>query len=361
MSNNIFVKRYFKPEEFKQEIYDSKDRIFEKGLSCGWDEGDRYVSFKAGCSTYIYSHPAQGKTVFVTETLIHLAKNHNQYICIYSPEMGERKDVVWNLIQVYVGKRLFGEDAYRITDKEIDDAMEFINEHFLILENNVPDHIKKNNPNLNLFSVKDVYRQIFKAEQDYGKKVNIVCIDPFNLLDREPDQVTAQEHNYVANVLKFINEKCKEWGIHTILVSHLRAPVKNKDQATGVEYFPIPYPDELAGGQTFYRMGFQMIAIWRPPFGLCDKAGIPYEENITRVIVQKTKPFGVGKIGQFDLHYDLNTHTLYERYADSKYRCGEIEKKGIRIHNYTGSNTSLKPSPHWDEPMKTLDEEVDLF
>ena len=114
------TKKYFRASEFKDDVYASQGETFEKGWSCGWSCGDDFISFKKGFTSYVYSHPHQGKTVWVTESLIHLAKNEGLTICVYSPETGGKKEVVWNLIQVYTGKRLYGKGAHKITTQEID-------------------------------------------------------------------------------------------------------------------------------------------------------------------------------------------------------------------------------------------------
>ena len=55
-----------------------------------------------------------------------------------------------------------------------------------------------------------------------------------------------------------------------------------------------------------------MVCIWRPPSGLNDENGLPYEENQTEVRIQKSKPKGVGKLGKFSLFYDVKGHSFYE-------------------------------------------------
>jgi hypothetical protein len=250
------TKKYFRANEFKDDVYASQNETFEKGWSCGWSCGDDFVSFKKGFTSYVYSHPHQGKTVWVTESLIHLAKNENLTICIYSPETGGKKEVVWNLIQVYTGKRLYGKGAHKITTQEIDVALEFINEHFIVLEHNP---FAKGV--LERFTVRDIFNQVHLAEKDYNKKVDVLCVDPFNLLDRELDDDRKAIQDYVLSTLSFINSASKKMGLHTILVAHLAGEELIVDKDTGIEYMPKPHPSKLAGGQSFWRAGFQMIGL----------------------------------------------------------------------------------------------------
>lgn len=348
------TKKYHKVSEFHQDVLDAQHTTFEKGWSCGWDCGEDNISFKRGYTTYLYSHPHQGKTVFITEILLHLAKNEGLNICIYSPETGGKKEIVWNLIQVYTGKRLYGKSAHKISAKEIDDAMDFIDKHFIILEHN-----PFANGTIERFTVKDIFNQVHMAQKAYDRKVDVLCIDPFNLLDRELEDDRKQIADYVLSTLGFINAASLKMGLHTILVAHLAGEELISDKDTGIEYMPKPHPSKLAGGQSFWRAGFQMIGIWRQPFGCLDKRGFAYPENSMQILTQKTKPIGVGKLGSFEIFYNTENHTLYETHGDKKYRCGERSNDLMSKLNYTGKNTSLQPSVQWSEPQKSAQE--DLF
>ncbi len=349
------TKKFFKASEFEDEVHSSVNETFEKGWSCGWECGDDYMSFKEGFTSYIYAHPHQGKTVFVTEILIHLAKNEGKMICIYSPETGSKKDIVWNLIQVYTGKRMYGKGAYKISKQEIDDALFFINKHFVILEHNPFE--KKEDKQFARFTVRDIFNQVSLAQKEYNCKIDVLCIDPFNLLDRELEDDRKAIQDYVLSTLSFINSASKTMKMHTILVAHLAGAELITDKDTGIEYMPKPHPSNLAGGQSFWRAGYQMVGLWRPPFGVVDKkTGYSFPDNALRIFVQKTKPFGVGKIGMFEIFYDTDTHTLYETYGEVRFRCGELSKRGIAFNN---PSAGISPSKHWSEPTKEHDKELD--
>lgn len=347
------TKKYFRASEFKDDVYASQGETFEKGWSCGWDCGQDNISFKRGYTTYLYSHPGSGKTVFITEVLLHLAKSEGLTICIYSPETGSRIDIIWNLIQVYTGKRLYGKSAHKISKNEIDLALEFIDKHFIVLEHN-----PFTKDGLSRFTVKDIFNQVHLAQIDYDTKIDVLCIDPFNLLDRELEDDRKAIQDYVLSTLSFINSASKKMDLHTILVAHLAGDDVIVDKETGIEYSPKPHPSKLAGGQSFWRAGFQMIGLWRTPFGCLDRQGFPYKENSVWIMTQKVKPLGTGKLGHFEIHYDPETHTLYETFGDKRYRCGGF---GVDLYHQMagGKNTSLTPSVQWSEPLKSADEQLE--
>lgn len=338
------TKKYNRASEFRDDIYNAQQNTFSKGWSCGWDCGDENISFKRGYTTYLYSHPGQGKTVFVTEVLLHLAKNEGLNICIYSPETGSKTDIVWNLIQVYAGKRLYGKSAHQISKQEIETALDFIDKHFIILEHN-----PFQNKGIERFTVKDIFNQVYLAQTEYNKKIDVLCIDPFNLLDREVEDDRKQIQDYVLSTLGFINSASKKMDLHTILVAHLAGDELIVDKDTGIEYSPKPHPSKLAGGQSFWRAGFQMIGIFRTPYGCVDKKGYPYRENAMWIMTQKVKPLGTGKLGHFELYYDTNTHTLYETYGDKRFRCGDMAK------SFSEALSTIQPNTMFDNEPKQLD------
>lgn len=344
-------KKYFRVNEFKDEVYSSQDESFSKGWSCGWMIGDDNMSFKRGYTTYLYGHPGSGKTVFITEILLHLAKNKGLNVCIYSPETGAKHEIVWNLIQVYTGKRLYGKSAHRITKPEIEKAMEFINKHFIILEHN-----PFGKDGLSRFTAKDIFNQVHLASKEYNMNIDVLCIDPFNLLDREVDDDRKAIQDYVLGTLSFINAASKKMKLHTILVAHLAGDDLMVDKDTGIEYMPKPHPSKLAGGQSFWRAGYQMIGLWRQPYGMLDKSGYAYKENAMNVMVQKTKPLGVGKVGHYELFYDTDTHTLYENFGGKKFRCGEWGK-----NDFDHVDTSKIPVNSWFDSPKEQDNLISPF
>jgi hypothetical protein len=67
------------------------------------------------------------------------------------------------------------------------------------------------------------------------------------------------------------------------------------------------------------------------------------------IMTQKTKPLGVGKLGQFELYYDTNTHTLYETFGDKRFRCGEMNK------SFSEALSTIKPNKMFDNQSKQLD------
>jgi hypothetical protein len=61
-----------------------------------------------------------------------------------------------------------------------------------------------------------------------------------------------------------------------------------------------------------------MICVWRYPKGLKDEFGTPYQLNQVKIIVQKSKPKGIGACGEFDLFFDTWRNCYYEEINGTK-------------------------------------------
>jgi hypothetical protein len=71
-------------------------------------------------------------------------------------------------------------------------------------------------------------------------------------------------------------------------------------------------------------------------------------------MTQKTKPLGVGKLGQFELYYDTNTHTLYETFGDKRFRCGEMNNN-FSLYVDASLQSSMKPNTLFDSKSELTD------
>jgi hypothetical protein len=96
-----------------------------------------------------------------------------------------------------------------------------------------------------------------------------------------------------------------------------------------------------------------MIGLFREPYGVIKKDGFPYEENCTQVIIQKAKPFGSSQLGMFKIYYDQDTHTMYERFGERKFRCGEWGKD-----SFDKVDTTKMPVSSWFESDKDIQVEA---
>ena len=83
----------------------------------------------------------------------------------------------------------------------------------------------------------------------------------------------------------------------------------------GLRYATPAEANEYAGGQSWKRRSFQMLLVYRPPSPDVIKMGrvkIETDAGETWLIVQKSKPKGVGMLGRCSLYYNPATQNYQE-------------------------------------------------
>ena len=314
-------KAYFRVSEFQQEVLDKREETFERGFEIGFQSAYDFLNLKKGFTSYLYAAPFSGKSSFVMDIYMYIARRYGAKCAIYSPESGGREALVSYLVQVYLGKKLHGKEAQKATDIEWMEALKFIDEHFLIL---APKIVGEGAVN---FTTKEMFKQLSEACKEYGWKLDILLIDPLTMLRKDEEDRKKSIADYILDNLYYINHIAEAWKIHIQIAMHTADSENIIDKDTGLEFAAKPYPNKLHNGQNVFRTGQTMFGLWRCPAGVIDKrTGLPYPEDATDILVQKNKILGAGDIGEFRLYFDVKRQKFYEIIAGKKYYCGEYEQ-----------------------------------
>lgn len=331
-------KNYFRVSERQEKILESREKNLSRGYEIGFYSAHNYFNIKKGTTSYVYAFPFSGKTSWLFDVLMYVAKKYGAKIAVYSPETGDDTALVTFLVQVYLGKKLHGRHAQVATDEEWLEALEFIDNHFIFLD---PIMIGEHKVT---FSAKEMFRQVYNAQKEYGWKVEIVVADPYNLLSRDEEDRRKSIAEYTLDNLSYINQVAKTMDIHVMIAMHLRDEEAVVDNETGVEYMPKPYPNKISNGQSVWRVGQIMMGLWRCPEGVIEKStGIPYASNRTDILVQKNKMLGTGEVGTFTLYYDVYKQKFYEIVDGVKYYCGEYQEMAER-ETKEPKESAIKPN-----------------
>lgn len=337
--SETFKKNYFRVSERKEKILNDRKKNLERGFEIGYYSAHEYINLKKGTTSYIYAFPFSGKTSWLFNILMYIAKRYGTKIAIYSPETGSDSALVTFLVQVYLGKKLHGRDGQEATDAEWLEALDFIDNHFVILD---PVLIGVNKIT---FSAKEMFKQVTIAEREYGWNVEIVVVDPYNLLARGEGEKSKPISEYTLENLSYINQVAEVLDKHIMIAMHLRDEEPIVDKESGEEYMPKPYPNKIHNGQSVWRAGQLMMGMWRTPTGAIEKStGIPYEPYRTDFFVQKNKMLGAGEVGFFTLYYDVPSQRFYEIVDGVRYFCGEYEQRAIK----QVKKSALKPNLNFD-------------
>lgn len=327
-------KAYFRINEFRQEVLDKRNETFERGFEIGFKSAEDYINLKKGFTSYIYANPFAGKSSFILNTYIYLARRYKAKIAIYSPESGGKDALVSYLCQLVMGKKLHGVGAKKASDAEWLAALDFLNEHFLILD---PPVIGKNALE---FSAREVFNQLGHACKELGWKLDVLLIDPLTMLRKSDEDRKKSIADYILDMLYYFNNIAQVWDIHIQIAMHTSDMEHIVDKETGIEYSPRPTPNRLHNGQNVWRTGQTMAGLWRCPAGVIEKTtGMPYPDNATDVLVQKNKILGAGDVGSFRLYFDIEKQNFYEKIDGKNYYIGEYEE----IHGSATDSKSILP------------------
>jgi len=286
--------------------YLSKLRVdgLKRGEHTGFENLYQKYSVKAGSMTFIIASPAVGKTAILYEILINLAEYSNYKIAIFSPEGGSPTDLYAEMLWAYLRKPFLLNDISNASDKEVEDAYAFLDEHFYIIDSGLKD-----------LTAGSFFRAVDDIEKEDDVKIDAIVIDPIVELNINPDNKRDDIAlgSFLTRVRKFSSDK----GIHTFIAIHTRAMTmlsKKKDDGTTMLYYPQPTFFDTMGGMMWSRKGYMVLSLWRPPIELINPdTDVPYERNETIVEILKVKPKIMGAVGRVSLFYDTMSSRFYEK------------------------------------------------
>lgn len=262
-------------------------------------KGFEGMSFKMGYHTVVASPPASGKSEFILSTLLKIMERDGSRSLIFSPEMGDASEITATMVTMLTGKTIYY-DKHRelIIDDEIKPILSWLDDHVFIIEAE------------KTLTIEDIYEQYEKAVLEFGF-IDYIVVDNLNDL-KEPIDANGRQDLGIEQMMSFVRMKNKMYNCHTIMVthsSHQGAPITKN----GIRFYPPITPEEIRGGRATYRKGYLMLTLWRPPYGLNDEDGVPYEKNEVHVIVLKGKPNGTATKGFVaKLYYDYKKISFEE-------------------------------------------------
>lgn len=305
-----------KASSVKAGALNRRKEVGEKGWLTGYKTLDEFISYKKGYSTTIYSYAHQGKTQFALDQCVNLAVMYGAKIAVYLTEAGDAEEIVLEIAQTYMRRSLADRE---LTDSELEFAIDsFVDKHFYII-----------NSSSQLFSVKELAWAVADTNEAYGINIDIVVIDHFGNLEKDSDQKYFKTDENVKYVMQTVNRMSKKLNLHTFILFHIRDTEPIKCSQSGKYYLPKPEHHNISGGQQANYQGMQMIAVWRPVYhpnklGIVDPDTMePYEQNETRIIVSKSKPKHIGRLGESALFFNVLTQSYKERVNGGEYYARE--------------------------------------
>ena len=183
-----------------QELYEAGGT--GKGLSTGFDSLDDLITIAPGLYV-VTGMPGHGKSTWISALAVNTAKLHGMRWAICSMETPV-KIFVLKLASLYNGKPFFEGPTERMSKDELRTAMQWIDEHFVFLEN-------LDGEVATLQSIIDRTKSAILR-----KSVSGLVIDPYNCLESKHES----EHLGISEMLSRITSFSAAHQLSTFLVAH---------------------------------------------------------------------------------------------------------------------------------------------
>ena len=167
--------------------------------------------------------PNHGKSTFLDQMLLQIAKDHRWKYAIFSPEHSTQMHLR-RLVQMHLMKSFDEDFNNRMSKEELQDGLDFLNEYFYFIEtqDTVPDI--------------DYILDIAKSSvRKYG--INGIVIDPYNEVSAKRSG-NAREDEHIRDFIS----KCKRFArVHDVVVWIVAHPTKLPKNNDGTYAAPSAY------------------------------------------------------------------------------------------------------------------------
>jgi len=248
-----------------------------KGFSTGYVSVDEIYTVVPSQLTVVTGYPSSGKSNFVDQIMVNLARTHDWKFAICSFE-NQPEIHISRLMEIYTKRRFFeGKDRMSESDKDI--AFKFVKDHFLFIDTNGEE------PST-LDSILERARAAVKRMGVRG-----LVIDPYNYI--ELPRADGMETLMISDMLTKVQKFCKAHDVHTWFVAH-----PSKIGRQGVEQ-PRPDGMSIAGSMAWWAKTDCGITVHR-------------KDNHVEIAVWKCRYRWVGQQGETTMLYNKTAGTYSE-------------------------------------------------
>ena len=251
-----------------------------KGISTGYSNVDEIYTVAQGQLTIVTGYPSSGKSNFVDQLMINLAKAHDWKFGLCSFE-NQPEIHISRLMEIYKEKRFF-DGTHRMTEDDRKEAFEFVEEHFLFLDSEGAEPA----------TIDSILERAKIAVVRMG--IRGLVIDPYNYIENRGGQA---EHEFISGMLTRIQAFAKAYGVHIWFVAH-----PSKITRSGMD---LPRPDGMAisGSMAWWAKADCGITIHRT------------KDHGVELAVWKCRYRWIGTQGETTLGYNKITGTYFEQEA----------------------------------------------
>jgi twinkle protein len=226
------LKGVFAPEDFADKIEEMRVTGLPRGLSTGWKEMDACYTVKKGLWSVVTGLSGSGKSTWLDNVFINMAKEHGWKFLVCSPENQPMERHVASLMEIYSGRK-FGRpnadypnipSASYMTEDEHRLSAKFINDHFRFI--NPPDAE---------MTIDGIIALAGEAYKNF--KFDGMVLDPYNEIEHKRPQGMS-ETDYISVVITRFRRFTRQLDIHFWFVAHPTKPtrlsIKHQSSETGL-------------------------------------------------------------------------------------------------------------------------------
>lgn len=263
--------------KFEERLNDLWNKGTGKGVSTGYGSLDQIYTIAPGQLTVVTGYPSHGKSNFVDQLMVNLARQHDWKFAICSFE-NQPEIHISRLMEIYEQKRFF-EGTQRMSNEERDRSFKWVREHFLFMDSETVEPA----------TIDSILDRAKAAVARMG--IRGMVIDPYNYIDMK--NRGDSETGAISDLLTRVQAFAKAFGVHVWFVAH---PAKVSRSGT-----ELPRPDgmAIAGSMAWWAKADCGLTIHRADAGV-------------EVAVWKCRYRWVGTQGEALLGYDKVTGTYSE-------------------------------------------------
>ena len=268
------------------ELYDVEDRFDElyefgllPGVSVGLPSLDPYYTVKPGQWTAVLGIPGHGKSTFLDDIMVNMAKEHGWVFGVFSPENQPIERHYINLIEK-AAEAPFNEGEHMRMNKEQKEHWKpWVNKHFKMI---LPS---EENGNWTLDGVLSLAKTMV-----YRYGIRGLVIDPWNELDHS-NSGQINDNEYFSQSLSKIRRFARLFDVHVWVVTHPKLLALKQDGL-----YPVPTPYDANGGALWRNKADAFLTVFR----FVGKS----DETITDIHVQKIRWREIGRVGRVSFRFD---------------------------------------------------------
>ena len=266
-------------DDLYMELFEADNSYYETG----WDDFDKIVKIRTGHLMIVTGYPSRGKSTFVDNLLVNLAKRYNlkHLVATFEATIGS---YYCSLYEMYTQEPFWyiKKNEEGITKVLGSEAYNFITDHFMLFDNR------------RLWDIDSIIERTEIEVMKHGIKT--LVIDPYNRLRND---YKDREDKYIGSILAKLCMLAKRLDILVIFVAHPKKPDSEQ----------IPTMYSISGSGDWYNMADYGIIVHRDR-GIDGKL-----VNSPTIGVAKVKNFNLGNPsgGTVTLSYNANKRILENR------------------------------------------------